>query len=265
VSTGKGRVTCGYFYEGGKRILYASTHLDSPDCPTAPDFSKGYVWPLYKGYDIVTAKDDGTDLRRLTDTPGYDAEATLSPDGKAIVFTSVRDGDLEVYTMDVYGSHVKRLTHEAGYDGGPFFSPDGKHIVYRAWHPQTAPDSADYVGLIQRNLVRPTRMEIWVMDADGGNQHQVTNLGGANFAPYFHPDGRRIIFASNHKNPRSRNFDLFLINSDGTGLEQLTTNVDFDAFPMFSPDGRRLAWASNRHGKVPGETNIFIADWVERP
>jgi Tol biopolymer transport system component len=167
--------------------------------------------------------------------------------------------------MRVDGTRLRRLTHTLGYDGGPFFSPDGKHIVYRAWHPPTAQDSADYVGLIEKNLVRPTRMEIWVMDTDGRNQRQVTNIGGANFAPYFHPDGRRIIFASNHKNPRSRNFDLYLVNLDGTGLEQVTTNTEFDAFPMFSPDGRRLVWASNRHGQVQGETNIFIADWVERP
>ncbi len=211
------------------------------------------------------ADSSGRGARRLTTNPGYDAEGTLSPDGTTIVFTSLRDGDLDIYTMRVDGTHLRRLTHTLGYDGGPFFSPDGKQIVYRAWHVQTAQDSADYVALIRRNLVRPIRMDIWVMDADGRNQHQVTNIGGANFAPYFHPDGRRVIFASNYKNPRSRNFDLYLVNIDGTGLEQVTTNVEFDAFPMFSPDGRRLVWASNRNGKVQGETNIFIADWVERP
>jgi len=167
--------------------------------------------------------------------------------------------------MSVDGSHLRRLTHTLGYDGGPFFSPDGKQIVYRAWHPETATDSADYRSLIAQNLVRPVRMEIWVMDADGSHQHQVTNLGGASFAPYFHPDGKRIIFASNYKNPRSRNFDLFLVNADGSNLEQITTNTEFDAFPMFSPDGRHLVWASNRNGKVQGETNVFIADWTEKP
>jgi len=167
--------------------------------------------------------------------------------------------------MDVRGGNLKRLTHTLGYDGGPFFSPDGKQIGYRAYHPQTAADSSDYRALIAQNLVRPVRMDIWVMDADGSNQRQVTSLGGASFAPYFHPDGRRIIFASNYKNPRSRNFDLYLVNADGEGLEQITTNAEFDAFPMFSPDGRQLVWASNRHGKVQGETNIFIADWVEHP
>src|SRR6266581_3087630 len=174
-----------------------------------------------------------------------------------------RDGDLDIYTMDVDGKHVKRLTHTLGYDGGPFFSPDGKQIVYRAYHPQTAADSSDYRALIAQHLVRPVRMDIWVMDADGAHQRQVTNLGGASFAPYFHPDGKRIIFASNYKNPRSRNFDLFLVNVDGSGLEQITTSPEFDAFSMFSPDGRKLVWASNRNGQVQGETNIFIADWVE--
>ena len=264
VSSPGGRTTCGYFFNRDRRIFYASTIHLGPACPPRPDYSLGYVWALYD-YDIYVADSSGRGARRLTTNPGYDAEGTLSPDGKTIVFTSLRDGDLDIYTMRVDGTRLRRLTHTLGYDGGPFFSPDGKHIVYRAWHPATAQDSADYVGLIQKNLVRPTRMEIWVMDLGGRNQRQVTNIGGANFAPYFHPDGRRIIFASNHKNSRSRNFDLYLVNLDGTGLEQITTDTEFDAFPMFSPDGRRLVWASNRHGQVQGETNIFIADWVERP
>jgi len=264
VSSGQGRTTCGYFFDRDRRVFYSSTAHLGPACPPRPDYSLGYVWALYD-YDIYVADSGGRGVRRLTTNPGYDAEGTLSPDGTTIVFTSLRDGDLDIYTMRVDGSHLRRLTRTLGYDGGPFFSPDGKHIVYRAWHPQLAQDSADYVALIQRKLVRPTRMEIWVMDVDGRNQRQVTNIGGANFAPYFHPDGRHIIFASNYKDPRSRNFDLYLVAIDGTGLEQITTNVEFDAFPMFSPDGRQLVWASNRHGKVPHETNIFIADWVERP
>jgi Tol biopolymer transport system component len=264
VSSGKGRTTCGYFFDRDQRIFYASTEHAGAACPPRPDYSKGYVWALFD-YDIYVADADGQGARRLTNNPHYDAEGTLSPDGKTIVFTSLRNGDLDIYTMRLDGTHLQRLTHTLGYDGGPFFSPDGKQIVYRAWHPQTAVDSADYRALIAQNLVRPVRMEIWVMDADGAHQRQVTNLGGANFAPYFHPDGRRIIFASNYKNPRSRNFDLYLINLDGTGLEQITTSSEFDAFPMFSPDGHQLVWASNRHGKVQGETNIFIADWIEHP
>ncbi len=266
VSSGKGRTTCGYFFDNDRRIFYASTEHAGEGCPPRPDYSRGYVWALYD-YDIYLADAGGRGegARRITTNPRYDAEGTLSPDGKTIVFTSLRDGDLDIYTMRVDGTDLKRLTTTLGYDGGPFFSPDGKQIVYRAWHPQTASDSADYRGLLEQNLVRPVRMEIWVMDADGSHQRQVTNLGGANFAPYFHPDGRRIIFASNHKNPRSRNFDLYLVNTDGSGLEQVTTSGEFDAFPMFSPDGRKLVWASNRHSKTQGETNIFIADWIERP
>ena len=264
VSSGAGRTTCGYFFDHDRRLFYFSTEHLGPACPPRPDYSLGYVWALYD-YDLYTADSAGGGTRRLTTNPGYDAEGTLSPDGRTIVFTSLRDGDLDIYTMRVDGTHLRRLTHTLGYDGGPFFSPDGKQIVYRAWHPQTAQDSADFVALLRQNLVRPTRMEIWIMDPDGRHQRQVTSLGGASFAPYFHPDGRRIIFASNYRNPRSRNFDLYLVNLDGTSLEQVTTSPDFDAFPMFSPDGRRLVWASNRHGRVAGETNIFIADWVEHP
>ena len=266
VSSGRGRTTCGYFFANDDRVFYSTTEHAGAACPPRPDYSKGYVWALYD-YDIYAANADGSGggARRITKNPHYDAEGTLSPDGKTIVFTSLRDGDLDIYTIGVDGRHLKRLTRTLGYDGGPFFSPDGKQIVYRAWHPQTAADSSDYRALIAQNLVRPVRMEIWVMDADGSQQRQVTDLGGANFSPYFHPDGRRIIFASNYKNPRSRNFDLYLVDQDGTGLQQITTNTEFDAFPMFSPDGHQLVWASNRNGKVPGETNIFLADWIENP
>lgn len=259
-----GRTTCGYFYDDDRRIFFASTHHHGPACPPPPDYSRGYVWSLYD-YDIYTADPDGSDLHRLTTNPGYDAEGTLSPDGRTIVFTSLRDGDLDIYTMNLDGTNVRRLTHTLGYDGGPFFSPDGKLIVYRARHPATAADSAAYLALLRENRVRPLFMEIWVMNADGTEQRQVTDLGGDNFAPYFHPDGRRIIFASNHHKPGSREFDLYLVNLDGTGLERVTTDPEFDAFPMFSPDGTKLVWASNRNGGVRGETNIFIADWVERP
>lgn len=262
VSNGLGRTTCGYFYQDDERILYSSTFHGDTGCPPPPDFGQGYVWPLHD-FDIYTSRPDGTDLQRLTRSPGYDAEATLSPDGSTIVFTSVRDGDLDIYTMNVDGTNVQRLTTTVGYDGGPFFSADGSKIVYRSWHPETARERGGYLGLLGQGLVRPSRMEIWVMNADGSEQRQVTHLGGANFAPYFHPDGERIIFASNHQNPRSRNFDLYLVRLDGSGLTQVTTDGEFDAFPMFSPDGTKLVFAANRHGSVEGETNIFVADWVE--
>jgi len=262
VSNGLGRTTCGYFYQGGSRVLYSSTFHASEDCPPPPDYSMGYVWGLYD-FDIYTSTTDGGDLTRLTETEGYTAEATLSPDGSTIVFTSVMDGDLDIYTMNVDGSNLKRLTDAVGYDGGPFFSPDGSMIVYRSWHPTSSDEIADYRALLAQGLIRPSQMEVWVMDADGSNQRQVTRLGHANFAPYFHPDGRRIIFSSNHETGE-RDFDLYLIGVDGTGLTQVTQYGDFDGFPMFSPDGTKLVFASNRYGSVTGETNIFIADWVEQ-
>jgi Tol biopolymer transport system component len=243
-------------------MLYSSTHLDSKECPPRPDFSRGYVWAVYPAFDIFTARPDGSDLRRLTNTPGYDAEATISRNGK-IVFTSMRDGDLDIYSMDANGKNVKRLTNELGYDGGPFWSYDGKQIVYRAHHPKSEKDKDDYTALLKNNLIRPTTLEIWVMSADGSNKRQITANGKANFAPYFFPDGKRIIFASNVDDARGRNFDLYKINIDGTGLERITFNDTFDGFPMFSSDGRKLVFASNRNAKAQGETNIFIADWVE--
>ncbi len=262
VSNGLGRTTCGYFYDGGSRILYSSTFHDDAACPPPPDRSRGYVWPLEE-HDIYTSLPDGSDLQRLTDTPGYDAEATLSPDGTHIVFTSVRDGDLDIYSMKIDGSDVRRLTTELGYDGGPFFSPDGSMIVFRAHRPETPEAAEEYRALLREGLVRPGRLEIYVMNADGTNQRRVTNLGGANFAPFFHPDGRHIIFSSNHEDPRGREFDLYMIGLDGTGLVRVTTRSDFDGFPMFSPDGRHLVFASNRFGSVQGETNIFLAEWVQ--
>src|SRR5215831_510579 len=262
ISSGEGRTTCSYFFPNGKRVLYSSTHLGAKQCPPRPDFSQGYVWAVYDTFDIFTANPDGSDLKRLTTTPGYDAETTINRQGK-LVFTSKRDGDLDIYTMDADGKNVKRLTNELGYDGGPFWSYDGKQIVYRAYHPQTEKEKADYIALLKQNLIRPTVLEIWVMNADGSNQRQVSNLNKASFAPYFFPDGRRIIFASNVADPKGRDFDLYMINVDGTGMERITYNDTFDGFPMFSPDGKKLVFASNRHDAKPGETNIFIADWVE--
>jgi TolB protein len=264
ISNGKGKATCSYFFPSGKQILYSSTFAASPECPPRPDYSQGYVWPVHNTYVIYTADLDGGNLRPLSDAPGYNAEATISRDGKHIVFTSTRNGDIDIYTMDADGSHVRQLTHELGYEGGAFFSYDGKKIVYRAEHPSTPGQTADYKQLLSRGLVRPGNLEIYVMDANGKHKHQVTDNGAANFGPYWHPDGKRIIFASNMSAPKSgRDFDLYIIYEDGTGLERVTYAPDFDAFPMFSADGKKLVWASNRNGTAPHETNIFIADWVE--
>jgi Tol biopolymer transport system component len=263
VSTGKGRTTCAYFLPGDNKIIYASTHLDDENCPPPPDRSKGYVWKLYESFDIFSANAKGTEIKQLTFTDGYDAEATVSPKGDKIVFTSTRDGDPEIYVMDIDGSNHKRLTFEKGYDGGAFFSQDGSKIVFRASRPKTDEELADYVDLVKNGLVRPTVLEICTMNADGSNIQQVTNLDKASFAPFFHPDGKRIIFSSNVNSKSGRDFDLYLINVDGTGLEQITFNDTFDGFPMFTKDGKHLVFASNRFHKKEGDTNIFIAEWTD--
>ena len=262
-SNGQGKTTCSYFTPDDRHIIYASTFKDSTQCPARPDMSHGYVWALYPGFDIYSANSDGSDIKRLTASPRYDAEATIRRDG-TIVFTSLRDGDLDIYRMDRNGRNIRKLTTDLGYDGGPFWSYDGKQIVFRAYHPQTEKEKTDYLALLKENLIRPTTLELWVMDENGNNKRQVTRNGKANFAPFFFPDGRRIIFASNIDDPRGRNFELYAINVDGTGLERITYNETFDGFPMFSPDGRKLVFSSNRNAAKQGETNVFIADWIDR-
>jgi Tol biopolymer transport system component len=262
LNSGKGRTTCGFFFPDGKRIIYASTHLASGDCPPLPDRSQGYVWPIYPSYEIFSANLDGSGLKRLTNHPGYDAEGAISPDGKKIVFTSIRSGDLDIYTMNADGSGVKRLTREKGYDGGPFFSWDGKTIVYRAHHPKTSDELREYESLLKQNLVKPARAEIFIMAADGASKRQVTHNGAANWAPFLHPNHRQIIFSSNLHDAERRSFSLYLVNLDGSGLERITYGARFDSFPMFSRDGKKLLFASTRNGKEPREFNIFITDWA---
>ncbi len=263
LSNGQGRTTCSYFFPSGDRILYSSTFAANPACPPPADYSLGYVWPIYDTYSIYTAKRDGSDIRLLT-KGGYNAESTITRDGKHIVFTSTRNGDLDIFSMDADGSNVKQLTHELGYDGGPWWSDDGKKIVYRAEHPQTPEQIKDYKALYARGLIRPGNLELWVMNADGSGKHQVTHNGAANFAPYWLPDGKRIVFSSNITNTKDpAGFDIYIVNEDGSGQERITYYPGFDAFPMFSSDGKRLVWASNRNGTVEHETNIFIADWVQ--
>jgi Tol biopolymer transport system component len=263
ISDGRGKTTCGWFLPGSDRLIFASSTAHDSTCPPRPDPSSGYVWPLDK-FDIYTVNRDGSDTQRLTQYDTYTAEAVVSPDGRQIVFTSLKDGDLDIYVMNVDGTNVRRLTNTPGYDGGPWWSPDGKRIAYRANHPSDSTELRAYRDLLAQGLVRPSKVELFVMNADGSDNRQITSLGGANFGPSWTPDGRRIIFSSNYREPRSGNFDLYLVDADGSNLEQITTNPDFDGFPMFSPDGSKLMWASNRAGAVEGETNVFVAEWKDR-
>jgi len=269
LSTGKGRTTCSYFMPGDTTVVYASTHLASPDCPPvpAPRDDKKYVWPIYESFDIFVADLKGNTIKQLTNTPGYDAEATVSPKGDKIVFTSTRSGDLELYTMNIDGSDVKQITFELGYDGGAFFSPDGTKLVFRSSRPKTPEEIKDYKDLLKQGMVTPTEMEIYTCNVDGSDLKQVTQLGKANWAPFFHPSGQKIMFSSNHKSDRGYQFNLFMMNLDGSGVEQVSFDPVFDAFPMFSPDGKKLCFASNRFNSKNGEkardTNIFIADWED--
>ncbi len=256
-----GKTTCGYFYNNDSRVFFGSSHMADSMCPPRPDPSAGYVWPL-DDFDIFTTKPDGSDMQRLTNYGTYTAEGVLSPDGTTIVFTSLKDGDLDIYTMNVDGTNVKQLTTTPGYDGGPWWSPDGTKIVYRAHHPKDEGELAQYKELLANKMIRPSKVELYVMNADGSNQTQITTLGGANFGPTWTPDGQRIIFSSNHTNPRSSDFNLYIVNLDGSNLTQITTDPTFDGFPMFSPDGKRLIWASNRNAAKEGETNLFVAEWV---
>lgn len=261
VSSGTGVNTCSFIAPDGKSIIYSSTHLAGDDCPPKPDMSRGYVWPLYDSYDIFKADPDGSNLVRLTSEPGYDAEAVYSAQGDKILFTSVRSGDLELFTMNPDGSNVEQLTDMPGYDGGAFFSFDGKWICWRASRP-AGDDLADYQSLLKEGLIRPSKLEIYVMNLEERKPIQLTDNGKANFGPYFHPDGKHIIFCSNMDDERGRKFNLYMVNIETKEIEQITHNETFDGFPMFSHNGIKLVFASNRNNKVRGETNIFIADWV---
>jgi len=266
ISTGKGRTTCSYYMPGNQEIIFSSTHHNDEACPKIPRSIDGkYVWGVSEGYDIFIADLDGNIKKQLTDSPGYDAEPTISPDGKKIVFTSTRSGDLELWTMDIDGSNVKQVTTGLGYDGGAFFSPDSKQLIFRSSRPQEEQAKKDYKDLLSRGLVQPTDMELYVCNVDGSNLRQITKLGGANWAPFFHPSGKKIVFSSNHhsRGKGRPQFNLFSINIDGTDVQQLTFDTIFDAFPMFSPDGKKLVFSSNRNNGGTRDTNVFIADWVE--
>jgi TolB protein len=265
VSTGKGRTTCAFFTRDDKHIIYASTHESADSCPPLPDRSRygnKYIWPVYSSYDIYMADLNGKIIRKLTNTPGYDAEATLSPDGRKMIFTSIRNGDLDLYIMDLKTGLTKQITNTLGYDGGAWFSPDGKKIVWRASRPKTETEITEYRGLLRQGLVAPIQMEVFLANADGTDARQITALGGANWAPNFLPDGR-IIFCSNHEYKRGFPFNMYTMDSDGQRIEKISRDKGFDAFPMFSRDGKKIIFCSNRNNGGTHDTNIFIADWVQ--
>ncbi len=264
--SGEGRTTCSYFMPGDSTVIFASTHEHDAGCPAVPERRADgkYLWAIYPSFDIYEADLKGNILRQLTNTEGYDAEATLSPKGDLIVFTSMRDGDLDLYTMKIDGSDVRRVTNLPGYDGGAFFSPDGTELVWRASRPETPEELAEYQALLKEGLVMPTNMELYIANVDGSNMRKITDLGQANWAPYWHPSGKKIIFASNHKSARGFPFTLYMINTDGSGLEQVSYGDTFDAFPVFSKDGRHLVFSSNRNNAAGSrDTNLFIAEWED--
>lgn len=265
ISNGKGRTTCSYFLPGDSTVVYASTHLGGDACPTDPERVPGgkYLWPIFPTYDIFVADLNGNILKQLTTETGYDAEATVSPKGDKIVFTSTRNGDLDLYTMNLDGSDVNQITFDLGYDGGAFFSPDGSKIVFRASRPKTEEEITEYKDYLSKGLVAPTNMEIYICNVDGSDLRQVTSLGKANWAPFYHPSGKKIVFSSNHHGERGFQFNLFMINEDGTGLEQLTYDGVFDSFPMFSYDGKYIVFSSNRNNGGTRNTNLFVAEWVD--
>lgn len=264
ISTGKGRTTCAYFLPGNKQFVYGSTHLGGEECPEAPLRREGkYVWPIYESYDIFVADLEGNIVKQLTTAPGYDAEATVSPQGDKIVFTSMRSGDLELYTMNIDGSEITQVTNELGYDGGAFFSPDGTKLIFRSSRPKTEEEIKEYQDLLKEGLVQPTEMELYICNADGSDLRQLTNLGNANWSPFFHPSGKKILFSSNFEAERGFPFNLYLIDIDGKNLERVTHGETFDAFPVFSNDGKKLIFSSNRNNGGTRDTNLFIAEWQD--
>lgn len=264
ISTGKGRTTCAYFMPDNKHILYGSTQLGGDECPDAPLRRNGrYVWPIYESYDIFVADLEGNIVKQLTKEPGYDAEATISPKGDKIVFTSMRTGDLELFTMNIDGTEIKQITNQLGYDGGAFFSPDGSKLIFRSSRPKTEEEIKEYKDLLDQGLVEPTNMELYICNADGSELRQLTDLGNANWSPFFHPSGEKILFSSNFEAERGFPFNLYMIDIDGKNLKRITHGETFDAFPVFSNDGKYLLFSSNRNNGGNRDTNLFMAEWQE--
>lgn len=265
LSTGKGRTTCSYFLPGDSLVLYASTHETMGDtCPPGGGYDpelKAYVWPLYN-YDLYVTNIHTGEARAFWKSPGYDAEATVAPDGR-VVFTSTYEGDMEIYILEPpYTAPPRRMTHTPGYDGGAFFTQDGRYLVYRGWHPTDSAQLAEYRNLLKRGLMKGVPLQIFVYDLERDTFWQVTDNQAVNFAPFPFPNRKRIIFSSNYQTGRA--FHLWAVDFDGKNLERITFEGTFNAFPMFSPDGKMLIWASNRGNRNPHLANILIATWKDK-
>ena len=267
ISPGAGKTTCAYFRPGSDQILFASTHHDPRSKALQQeelDFrasgkERRYAWDYDPEFEIYVASEASGQLTRLTSTRGYDAEASYSPDGQWIAFSSMRDAYnriltpaeqkqlevdpsyfAEIYIMRADGSGQRRLTNVIGYDGGPFFSPDGTHIVWRRFDAQ---------GLIA---------DVWMMQVDGTDATQITHFASMSWAPFIHPSGEYLLFASNKLG--FENFEVYMVDVDGKKEPVRVTYSDgFDGLPVPSPDGRRIAWTSSRGGGREGQ--LFLADW----
>lgn len=266
VSTGGGVCASSFFrHPSDDMILYCSTHHNKKECPEMIEMGKGLIhWKFHPEMDIFTANPDGSNLKQITDAWGYDAESSFAFDGSSIVFTSLSTGDPEIWTMDIDGSNKKQLTHSPGYDGGPFFSWDGTKITYRAYYPKDDDEMNDFKKTLKEQFgIKPTLLQLWVMDSDGSNKVQITDNGAVNFCPFFMPGDKKIIYVSNLGSKSPMGFNLWIVDIDGSNPEQVTFFEGFDAFPMFSRDGKKLTFTSSRSGKSRRDMHIFVCDWVD--
>jgi len=262
-----GAFTCAYFSLDDRYIFFSSTmHLGS-ECPEIykdPNPRK-YIWPL-RDYEIF--RYDNGAVKQLTNYSGYNAETTTHPFEEKVIFTSLRDGDINLFEMDYNGENVKQITSEYGYDGGAFYSPNGENIVWRAWYPTSDEEISMWKNNLAKKFIESVPLDIYVAKNDGSEKQRLTSNGATNWAPSWHPDGKHIVFSSNMDdwredyNAYGSNFELYMINIATKTLTRLTNNDTFDSFSVFSKNGKKIVFSSNRDAENPRNTNIFIADIV---
>jgi len=258
ISPGMGRTTCPFFSPDGRKVIYASSHLD-PEAKKRQEAEyrqrdedrkagkrRRYSWDFDPYMEIFEANPDGSELKRLTNAPGYDAEGSYSPDGKQIVFCSKRDGNLELYIMDADGKNARKLTNAPGcYNGGPFFSPDGKRVIFRS------------------DRKEKDRLQLYVINTDGTGERALTdNDKWVYWAPFWYKDGKHIIYtAADHSDPTARpNYDLYWMNIETGKITRITYSPGQDVLPVFSPDGTKVMWTASRDGNP--STQLYIADFT---